>query len=599
MRRLGSSPLGRFWWAAVVLAAFTAFPVEAQDTNVVSSQVMVSAQDAQLELEFGDGGQLVIALEDGRVLVDGVEVGTFAKNEGLDRAWRDLLSSAIPLTGDELVERLHAWSPPEDLTAGEAEAALRVDQALEGVSLSVTSAAAPNQETAGAMDLVALLRYADQLGSLGDLLDDLELDDLTIRVGEDLDIAVGESVTRDILVAGADLNVEGRVDGDVILIDGELSVAPRATIDGNVRLLDARIDNDGEIQGRIQRIRERAQESELDLAELREQIRADIERELERGADRTHRSRRGFWSPFRNIAAAVGGILENLLTFGVLCAIGAVMLHFGGGRMEVIASTARNFPARSAAVGLAGAFLFFPAWILGIVALAITIIGIPVAIAWTPLFPLAAGLLAIAGALAVAMNVGQWVGENRIRGFEWASEPNQLYRMAAGLLGVTLVFVAANAMHVAGSLLGFLHGLLAAVGCLAVMAMTIVGFGAVLLSRAGARPDIAEGGFSFDEWRHGWRSDRWYGASGTATHRSEPDSDVEAAFEDLEASSAAEVVEDLAEDVAENLKDMKDNLGDVVDEVSETVGDVVDEVSDVVEDIVDDVLDGDDPTKND
>jgi len=510
---------------------FLALPLGAQDVDVVSSQVSVSSSNANLELEFTDGRILQVALEDGRVLIDGSDVGFFEEGDALDLSWRGLLSAAISLSGDELVTRLRDWAPPESLQGETAAAALRLDEALAGASEGYAVAQTAPQSPGSQRQVLGLLRYADQLGRLGETLDGFDFDELLISVGEDLDVVVGETIDKNVLVAGADLNVAGRVNGDVIVIDGSLTIREDAEIDGDVRLLDARLRNDGEVAGRVQRLREQAREDDLDLGELREQIRADIEREIERGVDRSYRSNRGFWSPFRNVARAVGGVFENLLTFGIMIAIGAVLLHFGGSRMEVIASTARAFPARSAAVGLAGAFLFIPAWILGIIALAITIIGIPVAVAWAPLFPLAVGALAIAGALAVAMNVGEWVGENRIRGFEWAARPNTIYRMAAGLLGVTLIFVAANVLQVAGSLLGFLNGLLTVVGVLAIQAMTIVGFGAVLLSRGGSRPDLVGEHFSFDDWRHGWRNDRWHASPNTSTTESESPVDVEATAE--------------------------------------------------------------------
>ena len=567
MRRLESRILGRVVWPFVML--FLGLPLSAQDVDLVSSQVSVSSSNANLELEFTDGRTLRVALEDGRVLIDGSEVGPFESGDALDQSWRGLLSSAISLSGDELVERLRDWAPPEMLDGETALAAEQLDLALAGASgptaMTPTAPPTPGSER----QLLRLLRYADQLGRLGETLDDLELDELLISVGEDLDVVVGESIDKNVLVAGGDLNVAGRVDGDVIVIDGSLTIRENAEIAGNVRLLDARLRNDGDVAGRVQRIREQARETELDLGELREQIRADIEREIERGVDRGYRSSRGFWSPFRNVARAVGGVFENLLTFGIMIAIGAVLLHFGGGRMEVIASTARAFPARSAAVGLAGAFLFIPAWILGIVALAITIIGIPVAVAWAPLFPLAVGILAVAGALAVAMNVGEWVGENRIRGFEWAARPNTLYRMAAGLLGITLIFMAANVLQVAGSLLGFLNGLLTVVGVLAVQAITIVGFGAVLLSRGGSRPDLVGEHFSFEDWRHGWRNDRWHRSAHTAT---EPEPPVDAApdfataQEDFEAAAEA-TVEDTPVDPMPDVDASSEHAGAETDEI--------------------------------
>ncbi|MEZ4422981.1 MAG: polymer-forming cytoskeletal protein [Gemmatimonadota bacterium] len=532
-----------------------AVPAMAQEPTVVSSQVAVSSAEARLELELADGDAVEIALADGEVRIGGDVVASFRSGDDLDRAWRTLLSRAIALSGVELSEALVEWAPPAGLDGDALDAARRIDRALEeaaapSVAVAPTAPAA-GIEVDGLRGLLGLLRHADRLAELGPALEGVDVEDLQLYIGEDGRIAEGEVVDRSVLIVDGNLNVDGRVTGDVIVVGGRLRVSDSGEIEGDVRLLDARLSDDGEIGGDVTRLRaDPERRVELpDLDSLRDEIRSEVEREM--GRSMRDDVRRSVRSPFRNVAAGIGGILENLLTFGVLCAIGAVLLHFAGPRMEAVAETARLYPARSAAVGLAGAFLLVPAWVLGIVALVISIVGIPLAIAWIPLFPLAAGLAALAGALAVAINVGEWIRTHDVRGFEWAREPGTLYRMAAGLAAATLVFVAANTLQMAGSLLGFLHGLLSAVGTLAILAMATVGFGAVLLTRGGSRPDLVGESFTFDDWKSGWRSERW--GRGTAgmdeptpdTYASEPTTDappptgpavdeVELAFDDVE-----------------------------------------------------------------
>jgi hypothetical protein len=245
------------------------------------------------------------------------------------------------------------------------------------------------------------------------------------------------------------------------------------------------------------------------------------------------------------------------------------MLYFGGHRLEVIADTARNYPVRSAAVGIAGGFLVLPAWIIGMVALAVSIVGIPILVVWVPLFPLLVALAALGGFMALSMNVGDWVRTRNLRAFEWAREENPVYRMAAGLLAITMVFLAANAISMAGPWLGFLRGMLATVGGLAVTAMIVTGFGAVLITRGGQHGEFATGSMGY--WDTDW-SGSW---GGSATDDS---ADVLDAEVDLHAA---------AEEVAESAAEMTDEVVDATEEAlgkaEQTVDDVVDEATDAIE----------------
>jgi hypothetical protein len=137
-------------------------------------------------------------------------------------------------------------------------------------------------------------------------------------------------------------------------------------------------------------------------------------------------------------------------------------------------------------VGLAGSFLLLPAWILGFVALTISIIGIPVAIAWQPLFPLAACLAAIVGYLAVARNTGEWLADSDYPWTGWIRKSNPLITMVGGLVGLMALYVAANVLSVV-PFFGFVTGLLMVAATVVTFLAIEIGFGAVLLTRAGRR----------------------------------------------------------------------------------------------------------------
>jgi hypothetical protein len=227
----------------------------------------------------------------------------------------------------------------------------------------------------------------------------------------------------------------------------------------------------------------------------------DIRRELLSAVEDERSSRRkpSFLSPFRNVGIALAGLMENLVSFLVLAVLGILAVHFARENLEIVATTARRAPARSALVGMAGGFLLIPVYLLGMAALTISIIGIPVLIVWVPLFPIAAGLAALLGYLAVAKNVGEWVAEQRYRGLEWIRGSNAFYTVLAGVGALMIPCIASNLVRILG--IGLLKGLLAFLGSIVTLVVVSIGLGAVLLTRGGRiRPYAAYYEFEDGAW---------------------------------------------------------------------------------------------------
>ena len=142
-------------------------------------------------------------------------------------------------------------------------------------------------------------------------------------------------------------------------------------------------------------------------------------------------------------------------------------------------------------VGFAGTLLLLPVWILGTAALAVSIIGIPVAIAWLPLFPIAAAAAAVLGYLAVARNTGEWLSESGYPWTGWIRKSNQMLTVVGGLVGLSFLYMAANVVSMA-PFMGFLTVLLVIAGSIVTFMAVQVGFGAVILTRAGRRREWSE-----------------------------------------------------------------------------------------------------------
>jgi cytoskeletal protein CcmA (bactofilin family) len=494
-----------------ILAFLASIPlgVEGQLRTVVSNEIAVSESEATLHLGFEDRTGLTISFQGGEVFLDGEAVGTFQRGDGLHSAWRSLLGEVITLDDGPLALALNDWEPPSDLSGDRATLAARLDQVLETslASGEETTNRDPQEGITVRLGsegglISALLNRRGALEGLAEALEGLNLDNFTLKVGEDLTVEAGEILDGNVVLVDGDLDLAGTVDGNVVVAGGTVRLRDTGSITGDLRVADGTVDHDGgSISGSLIELDERAEVETLTedrLEQLREEWEAEIRRDLRLREDRGRRSHSGnvFTSFVGNVGSAIAGLLKNLVTFLILAILGVLAVQFQRERLEIIATTARRAPVRSAVVGLAGGFFILPIWIVGIIALAITIIGIPVLLAWIPLFPIAAGLAILLGFLGVARNVGEWVAEQEYRGLEWIRGSNTFYTIVAGVGALMVPCVAASASEILG--FGFLTGMLAFAGSVVTFAASAVGLGAVLLTRGGKiRP--LESYYDFEE----------------------------------------------------------------------------------------------------
>jgi len=479
-------------FAALVLP----FGAEAQLRTIVTKNVSASSSGATLELEFADDGTLEIAFDDGTIFVDGSAVGSYDPGDELDTAWRSLLGEAMVLENGELAAMLEAWSVPSELTGRLADGAREIDDAIEDALLDVDirveadggSVSISINDESSLIEL--LVNSVGNLGILDDALAGLE-DDFRIHVEEDVVIPSGSIVEGTLIVIEGTLRIEGGVEGDVVIVGGALDMRGDGYIAGEARIADARIlRNNGEIRGGIVDVLESERDYETEIRsrlrdEIREEIRDDLRTEI-RNVARFEDHSFSVLAPFRPVIRGVGGIMEKLLAVFLLGLLGAGFIAFAGDNVDAIAETARRSPGRAAMVGVAGSFLLIPVWLLGAVALAVSIIGIPVAIAWLPIFPLAAVLAALLGYVAVARNAGEWMADSSYPWTGWIRKSNSILTLVGGLLGLSALFIAGHVISMA-PFLGMLSGLLFVLGGIVTFLAMQIGFGAVLLTRAGRR----------------------------------------------------------------------------------------------------------------
>lgn len=487
--------LRKVFTALGVLALTLPGSVEAQLRDIVAKSVSATSSETSLELEFADGDVFTLSFRDGTAYLDGAEIGSYRPDRELETAWRALLGEAMALENGALAERLVAWAPPDDVSGDAAELGAAVDDALERALETLDSEPASDEGTISvsgpddASVVRMLLASVGRLSALEEALEGLS-SDLRIHVDEDVVIAEGEVENRGVVVIDGELRVEGEVRGDIVVVDGVLDLRDSGVVRGEARILDTRVvRNSGTIEGGIVDVLGDEREMERELRdrireEIREEIRSDLRREIRSVTHLRDDDSFSILSPLRPVIRGVGGVLEKLILIFVLGLVGAGFLAFAGENMDTITETVRRSPGRAAMVGVAGTFLLIPVWVVGLVALVVSIIGIPVAIAWAPLFPLAAALAGLLGYLAVARSTGEWLADSDFPWTGWIRKSNPIITLVGGLVGLLLAFMASHVISIA-PFLGFLGSLLFALGVVITVVATQIGFGAVILTRGG------------------------------------------------------------------------------------------------------------------
>ena len=468
----------------------------AQERTIVSNQVEVSNREASLHLEFSDGEGLTVTFADGVATVDGAVLGSYEAGGAADRAWRGLLARVLSLANGPLARELERWRPDPGLGAADLELLDGLDAVLGGAVSGAVDGGRQSLERARAGErlgaLLEVMARSENIQGLGEALNDVDLESLDIVLRQDHTVSEGTSAEGGILVVGGHLDVRGRVRGDVIVLDGTLTLAEDSRIDGDVRLIQSDLDHrGGEIEGEVVDV---VSELRREETEVRDRIREEVRREIgQRAEDYSRRRGRG---SFSRAGRAVGGVLDAALTFLVLGVLTLLLTRFAGDRVGHVMRAVEHNPARSAAVGFAGGFLVAPVYILGIVVLAISVVGIPGLLAWVPLFPLAVALGAFMGYVGVSHHVGRWVLD---QGFSWLSWVDRNHPTHVRLVGVAALlapFAVGSALGIL-PVVGWIGSVFKVAGTVAGVAATVTGLGAVIITRGGKRSTTWP--YAFDE----------------------------------------------------------------------------------------------------
>lgn len=485
------------------------------------SEVSVSSRAAILTLEFAGVPPVQFALENGVVRVDGTEVGRYTTGDPLDVSWRALLAEAVSAQNGALAQRLREWPVPARLSGVSLEGAralkAELDAVLETPQPSLTPGASGALGTMGvALDptteralLDLILANPGRAEAISALLARRRPDQagapFQLEVGQPVYIEPATSVEGSLFVVDGDVRIEGTLTGDLLVLGGTIRLGESGAVSGDLFWID------GDFRGRPDQIRGEALQIEVvgtadpaqsgarsareeGSAGLRDGFRDGFRDGAETSGTASRSTTRRYEGPafFRNFFSGLGSLLQAGVSFALLLALGIAGLRFFPRRFEIVARTAAQNPGRSLAVGGAGLLLTPFLYLTGGVVLVITIIGIPVAVLWLLLFPLALVAALHLGYLSAARTLGGWWVA---RGDTFVPKRLDATRPVAHLgLGLALLLVGyavAALFEMGGGWFAIFRGLTLFGTFVAGAAAMATGLGAVLLSRGGQRGDWA------------------------------------------------------------------------------------------------------------
>ncbi len=282
---------------------------------------------------------------------------------------------------------------------------------------------------------------------------------ITVSGGEahrgDFQLAAGRSLPGDLLVISGNADIGGSVAGNVVVLDGNLTLRSGAIIRGGVLTVGGRIvEPDGEGSGTV-------------VGE-----------------------RRAIAATFTPAVASSGGsgfTVKLAGVLGVVLMLGLVgfgLVLFAKPQLEIVSGTVSHSLVRSFLAGLLAEVVAIPTAGLLVVGLVMSVVGIllvPFVAVVVPLIALAAVLI---GFLAVAHAMGETHLRRRMAAGVLVGSPSSFRNLMIGLGAVAVLWLG----WVGFGWVPFAGALVFLLALVTTWTLATIGIGAFLLSRGGLRP---------------------------------------------------------------------------------------------------------------
>jgi len=211
-----------------------------------------------------------------------------------------------------------------------------------------------------------------------------------VRIGGGaVNVAENERVEGDVVAIVGPVNVDGEVTGDVVSVMGGLTLGPHAVVRGEVTAVGGPFKRDPQAQvfGKVNEVGIGA--NGQTIPPYRMNVRDIL---------------------FGSFASRMGRLATTIVRVLMFILFALIVTAVGLGPVQQIAARIAIEPVRSGLVGLLAEILFVPVLVVTILALVISIIGIPLLLL-VPFGVILVGIVMLVGFTGVAHIVGTWTLE--------------------------------------------------------------------------------------------------------------------------------------------------------------------------------------------
>jgi hypothetical protein len=273
-----------------------------------------------------------------------------------------------------------------------------------------------------------------------------------VRIGGSaVNVTESERVQGDVVSIGGSVNIDGEVTGDVVAVVGGLTLGPHAVVRGDVTAVGGPFKRDPQAQvfGKVNEVGIGANGQTIPPYRINPR------------------------TIFGSFATRLGSLATTVARVLLFMLFALIVTAVGRRPLEQIATRITAEPLRAGLVGLLGEILFVPVLIVTILALVISIIGIPLLIL-VPFGIILVGVVMLVGYTAAAYIAGGWSLDRFGR-----TERSPFLTVSTGVVVIAALTLIGKLFSLAA---GFLGVPLSIVGYLVEYLAWTVGFGAAILA---------------------------------------------------------------------------------------------------------------------